>query len=81
MWLERLADASAALHPGRAAAAYERLIAKRLETGGAANYDQAMSLIRRRAAVCEETFAPYLADLVRRHKAKRTFVARLASLG
>jgi len=81
MWLERLADASATLHPGRAAAAYERLIAKRLETGGAANYDQAMSLIRRRAAVCEETFAPYLADLVRRHKAKRTFVARLASLG
>lgn len=78
--LEALANASVASHPRRAAAAYERLIEARLKDGGAANYDRAMALIKRRATAGPETQASYLADLAARHKAKRTFIARLKTL-
>lgn len=78
--LEALANASVASHPGRAAAAYERLIEARLRTGGAANYDQALALIKRRAVASPEPQTDYLAGLAIRHKAKRTFIPRLAAL-
>jgi tetratricopeptide (TPR) repeat protein len=82
MRLEQLADASAASHCRQAAMAYERLIEGRLKMGGAGNYDAAMSLIKRRIATApgKATQAAYLDDLAARHKAKRTFIARLDAL-
>ena len=48
-WLEALANASAAGHPGHAAGVYEKLIEARVKAGGAFNYDAAMALIERLA--------------------------------
>lgn len=78
--LEALANASGAGHARRAAAAYERLIESRVKAGGAASYDLAMALIKRRAGVGPNTQARYLADLAVRHRARRTFIARLQTL-
>lgn len=80
MRLEALADASAKTHPRHATAVYEQLIEDRLKGGGAGNYDAAMVLIGRRAATASASHAAYLADLAVRHKAKRTFIARLQTL-
>lgn len=80
--LKALADASAASHPAQAAAAYERLVEARLRAGGAGNYDVAIALIKHCAAVRRnpQSQARYIADLAVRHKAKRTFIARLQTL-
>ena len=78
--LEALANATVTSHPRRAAAAFERLIEARLKDGGGANYDRAIALINRRASVAPDSQADYRADLAARHKAKRTFIARLATL-
>ena len=81
--LKALADASAGTHPARAVAAYQSLVEARLKAGGAGNYDAAMDLIRRCAAVRQApgAQAAWLLDLAARHKAKRTFIARLQTLG
>ncbi|WP_271065976.1 DUF6880 family protein [Caulobacter sp. NIBR1757] len=80
MRLEALAEASAASHPERATAAYEKLIESRVRTGGAPSYDAAIRLIQRRAITGRESQAAYLADLAVRHKARRTFIPRLEAL-
>lgn len=78
--LKALADAGATSHPRLAAAAYEQLIEARLRAGGAGNYDRALALIKRPALASPETQTDYLANLALRHKAKRTFIPRLAAL-
>ena len=80
--LRLLAEASAISHPREATAAYERLAETLIQTGGAPAYDQAVKYIRRRGEIARDAVgqARYLADLRLRHKAKRTFIPRLAAL-
>ena len=80
--LRQLAEAGATSHPGEAIAAYERLAETLIRTGGAPAYDQAVKYIRRRGEIARDAagHARYVADLRLRHKAKRTFIPRLAAL-
>ena len=80
--LRALAEASLASHPHLAMSAYERLAERRIQLGGAGNYDEAVALIRRRALACADAAAQaaYVRELALRHKAKRTFVQRLTGL-
>ena len=80
--LRLLAEASTASHPREAVAAYERLAEILIKNGGAPAYEQAIKYIRRRGEIARDAagYARYLADLRVRHKARRTFIPRLAGL-
>jgi uncharacterized Zn finger protein len=80
--LGALADRSIASHSDLAARTYQFLAESRISLGGAGNYDEAITLIRRRALARGDDAdqAAYVEDLKTRHKAKRTFVQRLQGL-
>lgn len=80
--LGALAERTIASHPKEASAAFGLLAERRVQSGGAENYDAAIRLIRRRGQACAVPAdqAAFVADLRLRHKAKRTFIQRLESL-
>ena len=80
--LGALAKRSITSHPRKAAAAFGLLAESRVESGGAGNYDAAIRLIRRRGEACADPTdqAAFVADLRRRHKARRTLIQRLQTL-
>ena len=80
--LKALADASHQTHRQQARTAYERLAESSVRLGNAGAYDAAIKLTRLRGQVCDDPAAQaaYIADLAKRHKAKRTFIQRLEGL-
>jgi uncharacterized Zn finger protein len=80
--LRALADRTVESHPRLAAVTYQVLAESRIALGGAGNYDEAITLIRRRALACGDGAdqAAYVEGLNARHKAKRTFIQRLQGL-
>ena len=81
--LRSLADRTCETHRDRAVHTYEFLAESRIVAGGAGNYDDAIKLLGLRAHACADAAnqAAYLDGLRLRHKAKRTFVQRLQTLG
>ncbi|HEY3694484.1 hypothetical protein [Phenylobacterium sp.] len=63
-------------------APFRRMDGRPFRLGGAGNYDEAVQCIRRRGEACGDAVAQaaYVAALATRHKAKRTFVQKLAGL-
>lgn len=80
--LKALADSSHQTHRREAQTVYERLVDSHVRLTNAGAYDTAIKLIRLRGQVCDDpaSQAAYVADLARRHKAKRTFIQRLDGL-
>ncbi|KRA61374.1 hypothetical protein ASD89_05065 [Caulobacter sp. Root656] len=80
--LKALADASHRTHRQEAQAVYERLAESNVRLGNAGAYDTAIKFIRLRGQLCDDpaSQAAYVADMVLRHKAKRTFIQRLDTL-
>ncbi|TCS10090.1 DUF6880 family protein [Caulobacter sp. BK020] len=81
--LKALAEASHQTHRSQARAAYERLAESSVSLANAGAYDTAIKFIRLRGQLCDDPAAQaaYIADLALRHKAKRTFIQRLNTLG
>lgn len=80
---EQLACASESARPAEAAALYEALAETAIKRTNRSSYEEACEHLGKASALREragqiDCFADLLADLRRRHKAKRTFMALLA---
>lgn len=80
--LRLLAEATVVSHPREAAGAYERMAEALILAGGAPAYEKAFTYIRRRGEIGGDAaaYVRFLDDLRVGHKARRTFIPRLAGL-
>jgi uncharacterized Zn finger protein len=83
--IDRLAAASEESHPAEALDAHARRVERLIGLGGNGNYEGACKIIRRMAPIrhrlgAADQHAAYLAELMKRHKAKRNFVKLLAAI-
>jgi uncharacterized Zn finger protein len=84
--IKDLAGSSAGTHPQDALKAYERLVEKKLLSGGNGNYEESASLIASMAQIRKasgeiENHAAYVTSLMERHKAKRNFIKLMRGQG
>jgi len=77
----QLAEAREKLHPLDAARIYKAYVETLVDRANNGAYEEAVSFVKRiRSLAPAEDFAPYLAGLGARHKAKRNFMKLLATL-